>query len=175
MWMLSFLPDFVIHLIFIAGVLGTIAGFVLGFIPMISRYKLPIQVISLVLLSAGLWFEGGLANEARYKAEHERLKAEIVRKEAEAKALNTKLSAASAERDAAIADRGDKIIQTVDRYIKGDPVQIVKEINLSDEERAKLQQQIEELQKAEKECKIPSLLIEQVNAAAERPQGAKKP
>lgn len=171
MWILNFLPDIVIHLIFIAGVIGTIAGFVLGFIPIINRYKLPIQIISIILLSAGLYFEGGLANEARYKAEHERLKAEVARKEAEAIALNSKLSAASAARDAAIADRGEKIVQTVDRYIQGDPVEIVKEIDLSDEERAKLQQQIEELQKAEKECKIPSLLIEQVNAAAARPEG----
>lgn len=174
MWMLSFLPDFVIHLIFIVGVLGTIAGFVLGFIPLISRYKLPIQVISLVLLSAGLWFEGGLANEARYKSEHERLKALIAKQEAEATAMNQKLSAASAARDAAIAERGEKIVETVDHYIKGDPVQIVKEINLSEEERAKLQKQIEELQKAEKECKVPELLIQQLNSAATRPERTTK-
>jgi len=169
MWLLNFLPNFVIHLIFIAGVLGTIAGFVLGFIPLISRYKLPIQVISLVLLSAGLWFEGGLANEARYAAEHERLKAEIAIKEAKAKELNTQLSRVSAERDAAITTRGQTITQTIDRYIKGDPVEIVKTVNLSEEERKKLQAQIEELQKAERECKIPSLLIQQVNEAATRP------
>lgn len=167
--MLTFLPDFVIHLIFIAGVLGTIAGFVLGFIPLISRYKLPIQVISLVLLSAGLWFEGGLANEARYEAEHQRLKAEIARKEAEAKVLNAKLTAASAERDAAIAARGDKLNQEIDQWVNQKPEVIVKTLNLSDEERKKLQAQIEALQAAEKSCPIPELYIQQMNKAAERP------
>lgn len=171
MWLLNFLPDFFIHLIFLAGLLGTIAGFVLGFIPLISRYKLPIQIVSIVLLSAGLWLEGGLANEARYKAEHERLKAEIEQKEAKAKELNANLSKISAERDAAIAEKGQTITKTIDRYIQGDPVEIVKEIDLSDEERAKLQSQIEELQKAEKECRIPSILIDQLNDAAKRPVG----
>jgi hypothetical protein len=170
MWLLNFLPDFFVHLIFLAGLLGTIAGFVLGFIPLISRYKLPIQIVSIVLLSVGLWLEGGLANEARYKSEHERLKAEIAIKEAKAKELNTQLSRASAERDAAISQKGEKITQTIDRYIKGDPVEIVKTVDLSEEERIKLQAQIEELQKAERECKIPSLLIQQVNEAASRPE-----
>jgi hypothetical protein len=174
MWLLNFLPDFVIHLIFIAGVLGTIAGFVLGFIPVINRYKLPIQIISIVLLSVGLWLEGGLANEARYAAEHARLKAEIAQKEAEAKDLNVKLSRASAERDAAIEQRGQTITQTIDRYIKGDPVEIVKTVDLSDEERAQLQAKIEELQNAEKNCPVPALLIEQANQAATRPNTVKQ-
>lgn len=169
MWILRFLPDFFIHLIFIAGVLGTIAGFVLGFIPMISRYKLPIQVISLVLLSAGLWLEGGLAVEARYAAEHERLKAVIARKEAEAKSLNAKLSQASAERDAAITARGAAINQEIDQWVNQKPEVIVKTLNLSEEERKKLQAQIEQLQNAEKNCPIPDLYIQQINKAATRP------
>lgn len=169
MWLLNFLPDFFVHLIFAAGVVGTIAGFVLGFIPLISRYKLPIQIVSILLLSLGLWLEGGLANEARYKSEHERLKAEIARKEAQAKEINANLAKISAERDAAIAEKGETITKTIDKYIQGDPVEIVKTIDLSDEERAKLQAQIEELQRAEKECPIPSLLIEQANEAAKRP------
>ena len=174
MWLLNFLPDFLIHLIFVAGVLGTIAGFVLGFIPLISRYKLPIQVISLVLLSAGLWFEGGLANEARYAAEHERLKAEIAQKEAAAKVLNAKLSQVSAERDAAIAQRGQGITRTIDRYVTTPPEVIVRELDLSEEERAKFMKQIEELQAAEKSCRIPELLIQQANAAAARPAKEQK-
>ena len=53
MWILSFLPEFIPHLIFIIGVLGTIAGFVLGFIPFVSTYKLPIQITSILILSLG--------------------------------------------------------------------------------------------------------------------------
>lgn len=168
------MPEFLVHLIFIAGVLGTIAGFVLGFIPLISRYKLPIQVISLVLLSAGLYLEGGIANEAHYKAEHERLKAEIVRKEAEAREANVKLSKASAERDAAIAARGQGISNTITRYVTTPPEVIVKEMDISEEERAALKKQIEELQAAEKNCPIPALYLQQLNEAATRPSQEKK-
>lgn len=163
------MPDFLVHLIFLAGVLGTIAGFVLGFIPLISRYKLPIQIISLVLLSTGLYFEGGIANEARYAAEHERLKAEIAKKEAAAKVLNAKLSQASAERDAAITARGTAINQEIDQWVNQKPEVIVKTLNLSEEERKKLQAQIEQLQNAEKSCPVPDLYIQQMNKAATRP------
>ena len=64
MWILSFLPEAVTHLIFFVGVIGVIAGFVLGFIPFIAPYKLPIQIISILVLSFGLYLEGGLADQA---------------------------------------------------------------------------------------------------------------
>jgi hypothetical protein len=169
MWVLNFLSDFVIHLLLVIGVIGTITGFVLGFIPFVGKYKLPIQIISILVLSVSLWLQGGLANEQKYRLEHERLKASISKKEAQSIVLNQQLSQVLAERDAAIAARGQGIVQTVIEYVKGDPVTIVKRINLSEEERAKLQKKIEELQEAERTCRIPELLIEQVNLSATYP------
>ena len=67
MWIINWLPEFVVHLIFLAGVVGTIAGFVLGFIPFVSKYKLPIQIISLLLLSLGVYLEGGLAEKHKWE------------------------------------------------------------------------------------------------------------
>jgi len=37
MWILSILPEAAIHIIFGLGILGTIAGFVLGFIPFVNK------------------------------------------------------------------------------------------------------------------------------------------
>lgn len=91
MWILSFLPDFVFHLITLVGILGVVASFFFGFIPFVSTYKLPIQVASVILLVVGIYFEGGIANEDKWKqrvAEAEKKVLEIQVQSAEA---NTKL------------------------------------------------------------------------------------
>jgi hypothetical protein len=168
-YMLSLLPDWFWTLVLIAGILGVLAAWVLKFIPFVSTYRLPIQVGSILLLLVGVYFQGVIANEAKYKAEHERLSALIAKQEAEFKVINAELSQLQAERDAAIADRGKKSKETITRWLKGDPVEIVKEVNLSDAERKVLEDKIKELQKAEKECKVPALLIEELNKNAVRP------
>lgn len=173
-WMLSLLPDWLWFLILIVGVLGTIIAWVLKFIPFVGRYQLPIQVISILFLLVGVYFQGVIANEEKYRAEHERLKDLIARQEQAFKNINDELTKTRAERDDAISKKGQTIIRNIDRYIKGDTVEIIKEKNLSEEERKKLEAQIEQLRRAERECPIPDLLIDQLNQAAKPPQGTKK-
>jgi len=172
-WMLSLLPDWFWTLVLIAGVLGVLAAWVLKFIPFVKTYRLAIQVASVLMLLVGVYFQGVIANEEKYKSEHERLKAEIAQQNEKAKQLSEELNRAQSERDNAIADKGKTVVKTIDRYVKGDPVEIIKEVvkekNLSDDERKKLESQIAELQKAEKECRVPTLLIDQLNSLATKP------
>ena len=77
MWILNFLPDFIFHLIVLAGILGVIASFVCEFIPFVAKYKLPIQVASTIALVIGIYFEGGIANEAKWQARVKELEAKI--------------------------------------------------------------------------------------------------
>ena len=86
MFILSILPEWVFHAITIAGVLGTVVGFVLGMIPVIKTYIIPIRVISILLLSFGLFLEGGLAD---YKVWEARVK-EVEAKLAEAELKSAK-------------------------------------------------------------------------------------
>lgn len=67
MWLLTFLPNWIFHLILLTGILGLIASFVLSFIPFISTYKLPLQVGALLLTLTGVWFEGGISNDTDWK------------------------------------------------------------------------------------------------------------
>lgn len=172
-WMLSLLPDWFWTLVLIAGVLGTLAAWVLKFIPFIKTYRLVIQVASVLCLLVGVYFQGVIANEEKYKAEHERLKDLIAKQEEAFKTVNAELSKAQADKEAALNKKGDTIVKTIDRFVKGDPVEVIKEVvkekNLSDEERKKFEAQIEELKRAEKECRVPSLLIDQINQAAQPP------
>lgn len=91
MWMLSFLPDFIFHLITIAGVLGIVASFVLGFIPFVAQYKLPIQVASIIALVVGIYFEGGIANEDKWKQRVAEAEKKVLEMQVQSAEANTKL------------------------------------------------------------------------------------
>ena len=63
MWLLHLLPDsfliYVINGICIAGVVATVLGFFLGWVPFVGRWKLPLQLLGIALLVAGVYFKGG--------------------------------------------------------------------------------------------------------------------
>jgi hypothetical protein len=91
MFLLSWLPDIVFHLLLIAGVLGIATSFVLGFIPFVSTYKLPIQVASGLLIVVSVWFEGGIVNEAKWQARVQELEAKVAKAETQSAEANTRL------------------------------------------------------------------------------------
>jgi flagellar biosynthesis component FlhA len=117
MWILSFLPDWVFHAIAIAGILGTIVGFALGMIPGIKTYVIPIRVISLLLLSFGLFLEGGLADYAVWEAKVKEVEAKMAEAEAQSAKANTKIVEKVVTKTQIVRTRGDDVIKYVDREI----------------------------------------------------------
>ena len=67
MWVIQHLPEWVFHFIFGAGLIGTIAGFVLSMIPVIKKYSIPIKVISLLVLALGVYLEGALSDNKEWE------------------------------------------------------------------------------------------------------------
>lgn len=118
MWIINWLPEFVVHMIFLAGVVGTIAGFVLGFIPFVSKYKLPIQIISLLLLSLGVYLEGGLAEKAKWELRVKEMEARVAKAQAEAAEANATIITEVVKEKQYIKVKGDKIIEYIDREVK---------------------------------------------------------
>ena len=118
MWIINWLPEFIVHLIFLAGIVGTIAGFVLGFIPFISKYKLPIQIISLLLLSLGVYLEGGLAEKAKWELRVKEMEAKVAEAEAKPAVVNTQIVEKIVTQKQIVKEKGDKIVQYIDREIK---------------------------------------------------------
>ena len=117
MWILSYLPDFVTHIIFSLGVTGTIVGFVLGFIPGIKPYQLSIQVISLLILSFGLYLEGGLAEQAIWQAKVKELEVKIAEGEVKSEKITTEVVTKILTKKQIIKEKGDEIVQYIDREI----------------------------------------------------------
>jgi hypothetical protein len=98
--------------------IGTIAGFLLNFIPFIGKYKLPIQVISVVLLSMALWLEGGLSNEKKWLLEVKEMEAKVAEAEAKAAKVNVQIVEKVVKEIEYIRIKGDKVVEYIDREVK---------------------------------------------------------
>jgi len=118
MWIINWLPEFIVHIIFLAGVAGTIAGFVLGFIPFVKRYQLPIQIISLLLLSLGVYLEGGLAEKAKWELRVKEMEAKVAEAQAKAAETNVQIVEKIVTEKEVIRLKGQKIIEYIDREVK---------------------------------------------------------
>jgi hypothetical protein len=104
MFILNWLPDFVFHLMLLVGLVAIGASFVLGFIPFISQYKLPIQVAGIILTVVAVWYEGGIAKDAEYKIRIAEMQLKISRSETAAAEANTKLAEQILREQARIKD-----------------------------------------------------------------------
>lgn len=117
MWILSILPDWAIHLIATAGVIGVVASFTLGFVPLIKQHILPIKVISLLLLAVGLYLEGGLSNEKKWQFQVKEMEAKMAELALKASEKNIKIQTKIVEKNKIIKEKGDDIIKFVDREV----------------------------------------------------------
>jgi hypothetical protein len=117
MFILSILPDAAIHIIFGLGILGTIAGFVLGFIPFVKTYKLSIQVISLLVLVLGVYLEGGLADYKEWELRVKEMEAKVAQAEAKSANKNVEIQEKIVEKTKVIREKSKNIIQYVDREV----------------------------------------------------------
>lgn len=68
MWLLNFFTDLLIHGLVVAGLLGTLVCFFVPSNPLISTYQLPLKIISIALLCAGIFFEGTIYKDNVWKA-----------------------------------------------------------------------------------------------------------
>ena len=91
MWLLHLLPDsfiyFIVTCLLFLGFIGIVAGFFLKFIPLINRYALPIQIISIALFSAGLYWYGGYETEKIWREKVKEAESQIKESEKEAKVI----------------------------------------------------------------------------------------
>ena len=120
MWTISFLPNWVFHLLLIAGILGTIAGFVLGMIPLIQKYIFPIRIISILLLSFSLYIEGGLSNEESWQLKVKEVEAKLAQKEVQSQAETVKIVEKVITKTAYIKTKGQDIIRYLDKEVVKD-------------------------------------------------------
>ena len=71
MFLLHFLPDWLlsgfVNTILVVGAILTVLSYFTSWIPFITQYRVPAQVIGLVLLTAGVYFKGGESAELQWR------------------------------------------------------------------------------------------------------------
>lgn len=144
-WILSFIPDWFWTLVLIFGILGTLAAWVLKFIPFVSTYRLPIQVASIIALVAGVYFQGVIANEAKWQDKIAELQKKVNEAEVKSKETNIVIQEKIVTNTKIIKEKGKDIVSYIDR-------EIVKK---------------EEIIKYIEQCPVPKEIINLHNQAAE--------
>ena len=100
MWLLSFLPDtllmYIVDTVLIAGVISFFLAFfvlhkILNKIPGLSKYALMFQIVSAVLLAAGIYFKGGYTTEMMWRERVKEAEAKVAEVEQQSQQLNVKL------------------------------------------------------------------------------------
>ena len=158
MWILSILPEAAIHTIFGLGILGTIAGFVLGFIPFIKAYRLAIQVISILVLVFGVYLEGGLADYKEWELKVKQMEAKIAQAEVKSGEKNVEIQEKIVETTKVVREKGRDIIKYVDRW---NTKEVIKEVEGPERIRR------EEVIKYIENCPVPKEFIDLHNQATE--------
>lgn len=154
-WMLSLLPNWFWLAVLIIGVAGVIAAWFLKFIPFVKTYRLPIQIVSVVLLLIGTFSQGMIWNEEKWQVRVKELEAKVAEAEAQSKKVNTVIVEKIVKQREVVQGKTEYITRYIDREIVKDR-EVVKFIE---------------------NCPLPPAIIDAHNAAAQlnqAAQGAKK-
>ena len=168
MWLLHLLPDslilYITYAMLLVGLAGIILGFFLSKLPFVGQYKLPIQIVSIILFCSGLYWYGGYSTEMAWRERVAEMEAKVAAAEAKSKQLNSELEAKTVERTKLIREKGRKQVEYITRLVEGKTTEIVKD--MSAEERAVFEARQKELLDAIKSCPVPRIIVEEQNKAA---------
>lgn len=146
MWLLTFVPDvlllWIINTILLAGVVATIAGFFIKIIPFVDQYRLPVQIVGVLLLVIGVYLKGGYGVEMEWRERVAEAEAKVAKAEAQAKEANKKLEESLTQKSKDVKDA--KVV--IDEKIK-----VVEK-------------------KMDENCKIIPEVVDILNQAAKKPE-----
>ena len=135
MWLLHFLPDtflqFVVNTVLITGIVSTVLfcfllDKILRFFPLATVYYKVLQISSVIILVAGVYFKGGYATEMLWREKVKEVEAKLSAAQVESKKENVKIVERVVKKTEVIQRRGNDIVQYVDReVIKYDNICIV--------------------------------------------------
>lgn len=161
-WMLSLLPDWFWTLVLILGIVGILASWLLKKIPFVMSYSLPIKIGSILCLLVGVYFQGVIANEAKWQAEMKKLEEQV--KEAETKAVeaNKQLEKEIDDKKKQVVEKTKEVVKYIDRW---QTKEVLKEVQGPERVR------VEEVVKYIESCPVPKEMLDIHNEAA---KGVKK-
>jgi uncharacterized membrane protein len=146
MWILSYLPTWIFYAILVLGILGVIASYVLSMVPLVNQYKIPLQVVSIVVIAFGVFIIGGVENELSWQAKVKELEAQVAVATAKSSETNTIVQ--------------QKVITKI-QFVKQQVEVVKKEIEIQKEY-------------INADCKVNPIVIDLYNKAVAEPAGVTK-
>jgi hypothetical protein len=133
MWILHFIPDsfliWVVNITCIVGLVATVGGFFLGWVPFVNRYKTPLQILGVVLLTVGVYWKGGYSTEMMWRGRVAEAEAKVKVAEAKAKKANSHIQTKIVTKIVKIHDKA----RVVKERIQQNKEVINRDCKLSDE------------------------------------------
>jgi 4-hydroxyphenylpyruvate dioxygenase-like putative hemolysin len=90
---------------------------VLKAVPLLTQYRIPVQIAATAAVLIATWFEGAISNQNAWVARVKEMEAKIAKAETESKEVNTVIKEKVVKQIQIVKTRGDDIIQYVDREI----------------------------------------------------------
>jgi len=148
MWILHLLPDssiaVIVNTILIAGALVTVAGFFVKFVPFVNTYRTPVQITGILLLTTGVYFEGGYSTEMAWRERVREVEAKVAEAEKKSEETNVEVVTKFVTRTQIVREKGRDIVNYIDR-------EVVKN---------------QEVIRFVENCPIPEVIVNTHNAAA---------
>lgn len=121
MWVLQFLPDglllWTVNIILVLGLILTVVAFTVKTVPFLSQYRLPIQILGLVLMVLGVYFRGGFDTEVTWRERVADVRARLQVAEQQSNRANEEIARLNAERVKMLKERTDILKQYIDSEI----------------------------------------------------------
>jgi 4-hydroxyphenylpyruvate dioxygenase-like putative hemolysin len=123
------------------------------FIPFVNQYRIPVQIAGILLLTLGVYFEGGYTTEMAWRERVREVEAKLQVAEKQSAEVNTEIVTKIVTQTKLVTQRGDDIIRYVDREVVRD----------------------QEVIRFVENCPVPEIIVNTHNAAAlNRPIEEKK-
>lgn len=126
MWILGWLPTelllFVVNTTLFVGLAATVVSFFLAkflirAVPTLSAYLTLIQVVSVVVLTLGVWLKGAYSTEMLWRERVSEMEKKVAAAEARAAEVNTKIETRVVTKTKIVKEKGEEIVKYIDREI----------------------------------------------------------
>ena len=138
-WLVSFLPDWVFHIVIFLGIGSLVASAILKRLPALHTYSFITYFAGLVLIISGVWFEGGISEKTKWEEKVKELENKVQVAETKSHEVNTVIETKIVER-----------------------VKIVKDTKNANKETAKLI-----ANQLDSKCVVPESTVVLINSASQ--------
>jgi hypothetical protein len=121
MWILHLLPDsliaVIVNTILIAGAVVTAAGFFVKFVPFVNTYRTAVQIAGVLLLTTGVYFEGGYSTEMAWRERVREVEAKVAEAQQKSEETNVEVVTKFVTRTQIVREKGRDIVKYIDREV----------------------------------------------------------